>query len=178
MAQKIKNMKNEERYKDINYCLRCGNSLIIKADREQKDRPQCLSCGWIYYKNPVPAVACVVLNEKNQLLLVKRKFEPKAGWWALPSGYMEIWQTPEEAAKEELHEETGLIGEIEHFIGYYHGSSPIYEIVLSLGFKMKITGGILQAGDDALEAVFYDINNLPSIAFLAHKDFMRKTGIG
>ena len=109
-------MQEFERYKNTKFCLVCGNSLALKQDKENKLRPHCERCGWIFYKNHVPAVACVVLNEKNQLLLVKRKFEPQIGFWALPSGYMEIWQTPEETAIEELREETGLIGEIESFI--------------------------------------------------------------
>jgi len=170
-------MLDEERYKNINHCVRCGNELKLYEDRENKVRPQCEKCGWIYYKNPVPAVACLVLNEHDEVLLVKRMYEPQSGLWALPSGYMEIWQTPEEAAIEELLEETGLVGEIEKFIGYYCGYSPFYERVLSLGFKMKIKGGILQAGDDALEARFFPQKEMPMIAFWSHQDFLIKSGI-
>ena len=170
-------MNEFNRYKGINYCIKCGCSMSLNLDREGKMRPHCSSCGWIYYKNSIPAVACVVINELGQLLLIKRKFEPQAGLWALPSGYIEIWQSPEDAAISELEEETGLIGEIESFIGYYNGFSPIYEKVLSLGYKMKIIGGSLKAGDDALEAVFYDLDNLPEIAFWAHQDFVKKCGI-
>ncbi|MCL2063514.1 MAG: NUDIX hydrolase [Candidatus Cloacimonetes bacterium] len=167
-----------ERYKNINFCIVCGGVLVIKKDKENKNRPICESCGWIFYKNHIPAVACVVLDEiNNKVLLVKRKYEPQIGFWALPSGYMEIWQTPEEAAIDELREETGLIGVVDSFIGYYSGYSPIYERVLSLGFRMKIIGGVLEAGDDALEAVFYDIEKMPEIAFWSHQDFLKKSGI-
>ena len=166
-----------ERYKNINYCIKCGEKITMLEDRECKIRPQCLKCGWTFYKNPIPAVACVVINENNELLLIKRKFEPQAGFWALPSGYMEIWQTPEEAAIEELVEETGLIGEIEKFIGYYSGYSPIYERVLSLGFKLKNIGGQLIAGDDAEDAQFFKMSDLPEIAFWSHQNFLIKSGI-
>ncbi len=161
-------------YDQINFCIRCGNELEIREDREEKERPQCNKCGWIYYKNPIPAVACVVINEAHEVLLIKRKFEPKPNEWALPSGYMEIWQSPEQAAIDELEEETGLIGEVESFIDYYNGFSPIYLRVLSLGFVMKIKGGRLQAGDDALEAKFYSVGALPPIAFKSHIHFLRK----
>ena len=170
-------MVDSERFKGVNFCLNCGNSLEIKHDKEGKERPQCTKCGWIYYKNAVPAVAVVVLNEKNEILLVKRKFPPQQDFWALPSGYMEIWQTPEETAVCELQEETGLIGDVDRFIGYYMGFSPIYEKVLSLGFKMNITGGCLQAGDDAEDARFFGERDLPVIAFWSHIDFMQKCGI-
>jgi len=165
-------MNNEERYENCNFCLRCGNRLFLTKDREDKIRPICKSCGWIFYKNPVPAAACVILNEKNEILIIKRKFEPKVGEWALPSGYIEIDQTPEEAAKAEMEEETGLIGEVQKFIGYYPGYSPIYEIVISFGFLMKTIGGKLQAGDDALEAEFRPFDSLPPIAFSAHRHYI------
>ena len=166
-----------DRYLNVNYCLVCGSKLTIKPDKEKKLRPQCQSCNWIYYKNHVPAVACVVINNLDQILLVKRKYEPQVGFWALPSGYMEIWQTPEDTAKDELLEETGLIGEIENFIGYYSGYSKMYEKVLSMGFKMKIIGGTLEAGDDAEEAVFFDFDKMPEIAFLSHRDFLLKCNV-
>jgi 8-oxo-dGTP diphosphatase len=164
----------KDRYKDINHCIKCGFSLKMLTDRESKDRPQCERCGWIYYKNPIPAVACLVINQENELLLIKRKYEPSVGMWALPSGYIEIWQSPEEAAIQELCEETGLIGEIEHFIDYHNGFSPIYEKVLSLGFRFRIVGGELQAGDDAVEAKYFALDALPEIAFLSHIKFIEK----
>lgn len=170
-------MIKKESYNGINFCVKCGKELDLEYDREDKLRPHCKHCGWIYYKNPIPAVACVVVNDSNQLLLIKRRFEPQSGFWALPSGYMEIWQTPEEAALEELKEETGLIGEINSFIGYYAGFSPIYERVLSLGFKIDVTGGKLCAGDDAEDAKFFNINELPEIAFWSHQDFLKKLNI-
>ncbi len=171
-------METRERYKDVNYCLRCAKPLQLKADREGKIRPQCTECGWVYYKNPIPAVSIVMLNDKSELLLVKRRFEPQAHKWALPSGYMEINITPEENALEELQEETGLQGEIRHFIGWYFGFNPIYERVLSLGFRIDRKGGILQAGDDAAEAAFVPLDQLPPIAFDAHIDFIfKETGI-
>ncbi len=161
-------------YQNIRFCVKCGAELIVKDDRENKERPHCENCGWIYYKNPIPAAACVVINEQNELLLVKRKFEPKALEWALPSGYIEIWQTPDECAVEELREETGLIGEVSTFIDYYTGFSPFYIRVLSFGFVMKITGGELKAGDDALEAKFFKQEALPPICFWSHQHFLRK----
>lgn len=171
-------MDTFERYKDVNYCLRCANPLVIKTDREDKIRPQCPACGWTYYKNPVPAVAIVMINSANELLLVKRKFEPAAGAWALPSGYMEVNLSPEENALEELLEETGLLGEIRRCIGWYYGNSPIYEKVLSIGFRIDLRGGSLEAGDDAEEAAFVPLDALPPIAFASHRDFIfKETGI-
>lgn len=165
-------------YYNAKYCQNCGHGMELKKDREGKLRAICPSCGFILYKNPIPAVAIVCLNESGELLLVKRLFEPRAGLWALPSGYIEIDLSPEENAIAEMQEETGLIGEVEHCIGWYYGYSPIYLRTLSVGFRMKIRGGILQAGDDAEEARFFPLDSLPPIAFDAHRQFIRlETGI-
>jgi len=165
---------NSANYKDVNFCLRCGHKLELKTDHENKLRPHCPACNWVYYKNPIPAVAVVLFNENRELLLVKRGLQPKAGFWALPSGYMEINLTPEENALQELEEETGLKGKIMHCVGWFFGKSPIYERVLSIGFRMKAIGGKLQAGDDAVDVKFFPLNNLPVIAFDAHRDFIAK----
>ncbi|MDD3606375.1 MAG: ADP-ribose pyrophosphatase, partial [Candidatus Cloacimonas acidaminovorans] len=61
-----------------------------------------------------------------------------------------------------------------HCVGWFFGKSPIYERVLSIGFRMKAIGGKLQAGDDAVDVKFFHLNNLPVIAFDAHRDFIAK----
>jgi len=170
--------REKPQYPEVKFCQGCGSPLVPKEDHEGKTRLVCEDCGRVHYKNPIPAVAVLVLNPAGELLLVKRKFAPSAGMWALPSGYMEIFLSPEENAVAELKEETGLEGEVEHFISWFYGYSPIYERVLSLGFRMRVTGGSLQAGDDAEEAEFFSLQELPPIAFDAHRSFIRlETGL-
>jgi 8-oxo-dGTP diphosphatase len=168
-------METPQRYRNVRHCLRCGTPLQFTADREGKDRPVCPACGWVYYLNPVPAAACVVLNETGELLLVKRKFEPFPGEWALPSGYMEVYQTPEQCAVDELREETGLVAGAEEFLGYFSGPSPEYENIISFAFLMKVTGGRLQAGDDAAEARYVAFSELPRLCFASHRYFLELT---
>jgi len=163
-----------EQYQNITYCIQCGHKLILKNDREGKLRPQCPACEWIYYKNPIPAAAMLIMNEKQEVVIIERKFEPSAGEWALPSGYMEIVLSPEENAVEEMWEETGLRGEVERYIGYYFGASPIYERVLSHGYLMRVTGGELCAGDDAAKACYVPLESIPRLAFDSHRYFLRE----
>ncbi|MDP8203880.1 MAG: NUDIX hydrolase [Candidatus Tenebribacter mawsonii] len=162
----------KESYKNVNYCQKCGSKMELQTDHEAKMRPKCTNCDWIFYKNPIPASACVIINDKNEIVIIKRKFEPNAGGWALPSGYVEIDQTPAECAIDEMKEETGLQGEVIVQLGYDTEFSPIYEKVISFGFLMKITGGELLAGDDAAEAHYVGFNNLPEIAFPSHVKFI------
>ena len=85
---------------------------------------------------------------------------------------MEIYQNPQQTAIAEMQEETGLIGEVDQFLDFYFGYSPIYERIISFGFLMRIIGGELCAGDDAAEACFVPLDKLPEIAFDAHKHYI------
>ena len=163
-----------ESYEGINFCQQCGAKLELQEDHEEKLRPKCAVCGFTYYKNPIPASACVILNDANEVVIIKRKFEPNAGGWALPSGYIEIDQDPESCAIDEMWEETGLEGKVERFLGYFTDYSPIYEKVISFGFLMKIIGGELRAGDDAVEARYVALDALPEICFPSHVTFLKK----
>jgi mutator protein MutT len=58
-------------------------------------------------RNPVPAVAAIILRDR-EILLVKRGAEPGLGKWSVPGGSIEIGETLEEALKREVLEETGL----------------------------------------------------------------------
>ena len=163
-----------ESYNNVSFCQKCGSKMKLQTDQEKKLRPMCSNCNWTYYKNPIPASACVILNDNNEVVIIKRKFEPNAGGWALPSGYIEIDQDPESCAIDEMWEETGLEGKVERFLGYFSDYSPIYEKVISFGFLMKIIGGELQAGDDAVEARYVSLDDLPEVVFPSHVAFLDK----
>ncbi|MCX8176381.1 MAG: NUDIX hydrolase [Candidatus Bathyarchaeota archaeon] len=67
-----------------------------------------------------PIVASSALVEKNgKILLVKRRFQPHPGWWALPGGVVEYGETVEETAIREIKEETGLNIEVKKLLGVY-----------------------------------------------------------
>lgn len=164
----------EERFKGVNYCLRCGNKLELKIDREGKVRPTCNECGWIFYKNPIPVVCCLILNDADEIVLIKRGVEPNVGAWAFPSGYMEIYQTPETAAVTEMKEETNLDGEVVKLLGYKMSPNPFYEKVVSMGFLMKVTGGEIKGGDDALDAKYVKLSEIKNLPFISQNYYLDK----
>jgi len=155
------------------FCPYCGERLIEKTFGGRV-RSYCTKCDKIHYKNPLPAVAVLVLNQKNQLLLVKRSVEPAKGMWCLPGGFIEIDESIEEAALRELEEEAGLKGEIGDLIDFFSQRNQYYGSILIFGYRVNVLGGVLKAGDDAREAVFYDLDTLPPIAFLSHQRLIEK----
>ena len=82
----------------------------------------CRSCKIFIYENPLPVAGVVCLNKKKEVLLIKRAIEPAKGKWALPSGFIELHETRDKAARRELYEETRVRGKIIDLIGIYAGS--------------------------------------------------------
>ncbi len=117
------------------------------------------------YKNPKLTVDGIVVRE-NSILLVKRKKEPFKGMWALPGGFVNYGEKVEDAVVREVKEETGLDTEIERLFGVY--SDPDRDPrghTVSIVFILREVGGRLEGGDDASEAKFFPLNNLPELAF-------------
>jgi thiamine-phosphate pyrophosphorylase len=155
-----------------NYCHVCGTGLTKKLI-EERERLFCPKCQYPVYENPIPATAAVVFNENHELLLVKRTVEPKAGQWCLPGGFVEMGEAPEHACLRELKEETGLDGEIHRWAGNIISTSPVYQWVIVMGYSIKNFRGQLTAGDDCSEAVFFNPETMPPIAFRSHREILK-----
>jgi len=158
--------------KSICCCVECGSKLKMKKI-DGKKRYYCPICGWIMYKNPIPSVAALVIKD-NKVLLIKRGVEPGKGQWALPSGFLEEDETPEEGCIRELFEETGLKGEIIRLVDVGNEKSSIYGNVLVIGYEIKISGGELKSGSDTIDVEFFSYNKLPNITFKSHERILKK----
>lgn len=154
------------------YCPYCRDSLINKII-DNKSRLYCEICNEIIYENPIPATACIVI-ENNKILLVKRKFDPKKEEWCLPGGFIELGETPEHACLRELKEETGLNGEIERLIDALHSNSLLYDSVIVIGYLIKDVSGKIIAGDDAEEVAYFNFKDIPLLAFKSHRILLDK----
>ncbi len=149
---------------EVKYCPYCGSELEVKH-AEGRERPVCKACKEIYYLNPLPAATSLVLNDKKQLLLGKRRVEPAKGQWCLPGGFVELDESMEQAALRELKEETGLTGKAASFVGCTYQNSSFYGGVIIFGYRVEILSGDLKAGDDMEELRYYDLASLPPVAF-------------
>jgi len=155
------------------YCLRCGTRMV-RREEHGRLRATCPACGFIHYRNPVPA-AGVILAGRQGVLMVKRAFDPEAGAWCLPAGFMEYGETPEHCALRELREETGIEGSLDDLFGVYAGHDDPRVRAVLIVYTAERTGGRLKPGDDAIEARFFPITQLPrSIAFEAHRRALAK----
>lgn len=118
----------------------------------------------------VPTLATdALLVEEGRVLLVQRGKDPFAGAWALPGGFVEVGETVEAACVRELAEETGIEAEIQRLVGVY--SDPERDPrghVVSAPFlveRASEAGGEPEGGDDAAEAAWFALDELPAMAF-------------
>lgn len=117
-------------------------------------------------------IICTVMDGKLKVLLIKRAHPPYRGSWAIPGGFIqvELKETLEQAAARELQEETGLTGiRVEQLKTYGDPKRDPRMRVITVAYYALVPfdqiDGMVRAGDDAAEAVWFDMENLPKLAF-------------
>lgn len=150
------------------FCCYCGYPVSEK-EIDGKHRDFCGHCETVFYENPLPVAAAIVVNENREVLLVKRKKEPYQGMWCLPIGFAESGEAVDEAALRELEEETGLTGELVRIIDVDTIDNYFYGNLAIVTYEIKATGGHLRPGDDADDAAYHPIMRLPPLAWTSNE---------
>ena len=155
-------MKNNHPLCLFKYCPCCGSDEFQINNFKSK---KCAHCGFVYYFNSSASTAVFITDKEGKLLVSKRAIEPVKGTLDLPGGFVDMYETAEEAVIREIKEETGLI--INHLV--YQFSIPnIYvysgfEVhTLDMFFEAEIHDiSVVQAADDVAELIWLkreDIN--------------------
>lgn len=133
------------------------------------------------YKYPRPAVTVDALvfsrsGERLYIALIRRAHPPFEGDWAFPGGFVDMDESLEQAVIRELQEETGMKDiPLEQFytFGDVHRDPRHRTITVAyFGFTTEELP-ILLAGDDACEAGWFPVDDLPKLAF-DHEDILRR----
>lgn len=115
------------------------------------------------YERPSVTVDMLILAmskslDRLKVLLIQRKNHPFIGQWALPGGFIEHCESADDAAKRELYEETGLLDVYLEQLKLM--STPNRDPrmwVMSMDYLALIQECEVKAGDDASEALWFDI---------------------
>ncbi len=134
------------------YCPVCGSKHFEINNFKSK---KCKDCGFTYYANPSSATVALILNENNELLVVRRKNDPAKGTLDLPGGFVDMDETGEEGMIREVKEETDLdVISVDYLFSIpnlYRYSDMIIH-TLDMFFKCKVKDlSKVTALDDAAE---------------------------
>lgn len=146
------------------HCSCCGQPLVTR-DVHGRPRTVCGACQTVYYQNPLPVAAAVVLNARREALLVKRRRPPQQGMWCLPMGFAELDETIADAALRELKEEAGIEGRVRRLLDADSLPTDHYGDLLIVTFEIEKVGGQEQPGDDAEDVRYFPFGQHPPLAF-------------
>lgn len=111
----------------------------------------------------------VVTSLNGYIALVKRGWPPFEGMWALPGGYVDPGERIRDAAARELAEEAGItvrpdqLARVDIFDG--PDRDPRGRFV-TVAYHLEVLPDTeIVAGDDAAEAEWWPLNDLPPLAF-------------
>ena len=136
------------------FCPRCAAPLSAASDHLR-----CDACGSDYWANSVPGVHALIERD-GEVLLGRRKYEPGAGCWGLPGGFLEEGEEALDGLRREVREETGLDVAPTGFFGTWvqpHGERT----VLCLIWRAAVVGGAEAAADDVVELGWFQPRALP-----------------
>jgi 8-oxo-dGTP diphosphatase len=147
----------------VNFCQVCGHAMIEQM-AYGKLRPVCPVCGFIHFADPKVAVV-IFIEQNKRVLLVRRTMNPEQGKWALPAGYVDAGEDPQDAARREVLEETGLSVEITRLVDVEGGSTDSGASIVII-YEGNVLNGTARPRDDADAVLWYGVDDpLPDIAF-------------
>lgn len=88
----------------MNFCRRCG----AKLTRQVHAHHYVCENGHTIFGNASPAIGVIIMNDKREVLLLRRAIDPGKGKFDVPGGFCDGAETAEAAIIRELKEEVGL----------------------------------------------------------------------
>jgi 8-oxo-dGTP diphosphatase len=159
--------------KNWKFCPVCTKPLITK-NVEGFDKLACAEDHFLFYDNPLPVVAALIVGEEG-VVLVKRGVAPFVGEWCLPRGFLNTDENPKQAVSREVREETGLHVWLKRIINQCNPSPANFPLNQTTTFFLAtVRGGTMQPGSDCTEAQFFAFNELPPLCFGSDKNIIEQ----
>jgi ADP-ribose pyrophosphatase YjhB (NUDIX family) len=117
----------------------------------------CESCGYRAFYNPSPVAAAIPRDDDGRIVLLRRAFEPGAGRWTFPGGFVDLGESVEAAARREAREELCLDLELEGLVGVYSRAEDRIVLVV---FAAR-SHGVPRETEEAVEVRAFAPDELP-----------------
>ena len=135
-----------------------------------------------YPSRPIVGVG-IMIREGDNYLLIKRAANPDKGLWSVPGGLVEVGERIEDAAIREAKEETCLDVKLVERLGVvdkieYDESGKVFYHFIIIQYLAEIIGGEMWPMDDALEAKWVTLDQLPEFEITGSlKNFLVDIGL-
>jgi len=133
------------------------------------------------YKYPALTADAIIRYKKNNVILIRRKNPPFKGKLALPGGFIDKGETPEQACIREAKEETNLDVKIIKKIGIFSGPDRDprgHVVTVAFLCEPLKKSEEPKAQDDAAGLEIVSFSQIPSLEFaFDHKEIIKRAGI-
>lgn len=136
--------------------------------------------GSLENQRPKVGLGVYILNDKNELLLLRRKGSHGANTWCPPGGHLEFGESFEECAKKEAKEESDLDVNDLKFIGI---TNDIFQkegkhyVTISMCAK-KYNGDPKIMESDKADAIgWFPLNKLPTPLFISAQNYLENNPV-
>ncbi len=117
----------------------------------------------------------VVIIKDRKILLVQRGAEPYKGFWATPGGYVSWDESAEQTVIREVKEETNLDVSAPQLVAVHSDPGRHPEQTINLVYYVSDVTGDLKHGDDALDAQWFPLSEIPERLALDHAENIQET---
>ena len=146
------------------FCPRCGADYSNDSFNKSRENLRCEHCQYTFYHNPKAAVNAIVINDKEEVLLARRAYDPAKGTWDLPGGFVDWGEDPITALEREMKEELHVKFSSATLFSTFHTWYPFDGLNISLVvivYKGSISGKP-QSDDDVSECKWFSLNEIPT----------------
>jgi ADP-ribose pyrophosphatase YjhB (NUDIX family) len=139
----------------------------------------CTKCKYKFWQNPKPATSVLLLNKRDEILLVKRAHDPSMGLWDMPGGFIDPGENLEESTLRELEEELGAkFADLEYLFSFsdeYRYEGINYGVVVPV-FGAKMETEILILNEESTGYKWFAKDSIPweNLAFDGMKKALKR----
>src|SRR5208283_2604003 len=144
---------------NIRFCGLCGGTMRMREVLpDHKHFKVCGECGYVDFPGPKLVAGCFVIDA-GRVLLLRRGIMPRIGQWTFPGGYVDLGETPEQAAVRETAEEVGMNVRLGAMLGLFSDpANPLAAVAVYLAEPGSETPGL---SAEATEVRYFAPSEIP-----------------
>ena len=155
------------------FCPHCKTPLTNKK-LHNKIRRVCPNCSFVFWSNPRPCVTAILLNDKQEVLLLKIASGQLKNHWCMPGGIVEYDEKPQQSLIREVKEETGLDVHIDNLVDVFLIDNDPRGNSMEILYKASLLNSKMLLSHEHSEHGFFPVDKLPAPIAYEHEVAIKK----